>query len=117
MSDLRKRPNPENIKRIEQYIEKLRFEIDETRDLAKLKDSEDWHKILLILERKMAAVDFDLDQYEVLEDKIIYGCLQMRKDLKYFISLIDGGEMALDDLNLKLENAKDQLIEYKKRIG
>ena len=117
MSDLRKRPNPENVKRIESYIAKIRAEINETSDLVNLKSSDGWEKILVILNRKLAALDFDLDQFSSLPDKDIYATLQARKDINYFISLIEGGEQAMVELNEKLDEAVQNLVSLKKRLG
>jgi len=117
MSDLRKKPNPENVKRIETYIVKIKEEINETKELVNLRDSDGWAKIVSILERKMAALEFDLERFSVLPDKDIYATLQSRKDISFFISLIEGGEQALSDLQDKLDDAITNLHDLKQRLG
>ena len=89
----------------------------ETKDLVNLKDSDGWEKIIEILDRKMAALDFDLDRFAILTDKDVYSTLQSRKDISYFISLIEGGEQAMSDLNDKLNEALQSLADLKDRLG
>jgi hypothetical protein len=116
-NDTRKRPSPGILSKIQDYIARLQAEVDEVKKVVKLKDSEDWEIIREIIVRKSSGIDFDLDNFQSLSDKDMYCSLQTRKDLKFFLSLIEGGERALEDLNLKIEKAKDDLIEYTKRFG
>lgn len=117
MSNLRKKVHPESLIRLETYMAMLRQEIEEVEDISDLTDSDAWLKIKGILERKIKSIDFDLENFSVLSDKDIYCSLQVRKDINYFISLIDGGEKALEALNNKLKQAHDRYNELKEKLG
>jgi len=112
-----KKPNPESIPKIREYIAKVKEEIQEISQLVVLKDSPGWEKIKTILNRKIGLLDFDLDGFHVMDEKAIARTLQTRQDLKYFIQLLDGGEASLSKLNQNLENAERQLKEIEERIG
>ena len=124
MSETRRKLNPTNIPKIKDYIAKIEAEISETRELAGAKDRPEWEKMKKLLERKLSVLEYDLDNFDrrtedgsafVIEEKVLYSCLQARRDIKFFIQLVEGGEKTIEVLNNKLAQAKEKLKEYEQR--
>lgn len=115
--ELFRKPNPKNADILKDYISKTRSEIEETLDVISIKESEKWSKLKKILERKLASIEVDLDSHERYDEVYLRRLLQQRLDQRLFISLIDDGEVALNNLNSKLEKAQRELDDLEQRYG
>ena len=113
---LRRKPDPEETKRGEEYVTRIKAEMEELRELSEVADSRMWGVVKELVSRKLDSANDALNSFERLNDDSRTILLATRKTLALFMSMVDDVPRALEMLAEKLAKANAELDGLKEQL-
>jgi hypothetical protein len=108
-----RKENPKVTEEIQNSIVKFKLAIQRGKAMESLKDHEGWHTIQDVLNDRLKVVEKYLDNFSEKEQRWIDFRLQEKKDLKFFVSIVDDFLESIPIFESHIEQWEKSLSERK----
>lgn len=107
------RENPKITEDMESKLIQHRGDFEACREIMMLKELPGWGRVRTILEANLGALENELDKFEKINEHGIRFILKEKKDLLYFIDLVDGAEARAMGLRQEISRLEGKFSERK----
>ncbi len=105
--------NPEITENTERKLIQHRGDFEACREIMLIKDTPGWGRVRTIIEANLGALENKLDAFEKINEHGIRFILKEKKDLLFFIDLVDGAADRAERLHQEISLLEGKLSERK----